>query len=243
MTLIFRKRTVSEEAARDKAKKSKKKKNVPNEKEQDQKQKSRQLTEKFKRVKEKIHKLERLTPTWDWNFEVEKNSYNSRDSKHKFTSATKASDLPKRTVTDRISRIFKECLNEVKNIEEIDQEFKVTLKALKPESESTRKNIHDYMTKTGDEAPPEDSQGSHLGGGGSSEELLTSQEVADDEISTSCRYCRDEIFLQDTRSYVACLKPAGRAHFAAHFACLGLFPTSKMERIDIRSIYSCPVHR
>ena len=72
-------------------------------------------------MKEKIHKLERLTPTWDWNFEVDKNTYNARDSKHKFISAAKASDLPKRTVTDRISRIFKEFLNEVKSIEEIDE--------------------------------------------------------------------------------------------------------------------------
>ena len=153
-----------------------------------QRKKGRQLTDKFKRVQEKIQKLERLTPTWDWIFEVDKNTYNARTSKHKYRSAVKASDLSKRNVTDRISRYFKECLNEVKQIEDIDSEYVVTIKAIKPEGESNRvKNIHEYVTADVNDSPAEDSQGSNLGN--DSEEVLTSQEVDDEGFCASCRYC------------------------------------------------------
>ena len=80
--------------------------------------------------------MERLTPTWDWQFEVEKNSFNSRSTKHKYKSSDKASDLPKRVTVDRLSRYFKECLNEVKKIKQLDNDFVVTLRAYKPEGET-----------------------------------------------------------------------------------------------------------
>ena len=215
----------------------KKKPDADEEERKAQTKKSRQLTDSFNKIKEKIHQLERLTPTWDWHFEVEKNIFNSRSSKHKYKSAEKASDLPKRTSVDRISRLFKECLT---NVKKIDENFVVSLKATKPEGESNRKkNIHYYVTPTETESGTEGSQESLEN---SSEEVLTSQEVDCDELTLSCRLCKDDIFLQDVTQYAACLKPAGKPHFAAHFQCLGLFPTSKSERMDTRHIYRCPAH-
>ena len=126
-------------------------------------------------------------------------------------------------------------------IEHLDDDYVVTLKASKPEAESHRKkNIHSYVTPVENESGTEDSQESLENS--ESSEALTSQEFDGEDLTLSCRLCRDDIFLQDVTSYAACLKPAGKAHFAAHFQCLGLFPSSKSERLEIRQIYKCPVH-
>ena len=200
------------------------------------------MTDLYKKILEKIHKLERLTPSWDWQFEIEKNCFNSRTSKHKYKSGDKSSDLPKRVTTDRISRYFNNCLTDVLKIENLDSDFVVTLRAIKPEGESNRKkNIHQYQTPAESESGPESSQES-AANSGSSQEALGSQNVEDDGFTLSCRICRDDIYLQDVATYVACLKPAGKAHFAAHFSCLGLFPSTKSERMDIRHMYRCPAH-
>ena len=188
--------------------------------------------------------MERLTPTWDWLFEIEKNCYNTRTSKNKYKSFDKASDLPKRVITDRIHRLFKNCLSDVLEIEKLDPNFCVTLKAVKPEGESrSKKNIHAYETaKDAGESEAEDSE-ELAASSQSSNEALGSQDVDNEGFSLSCRICREEIFLlEDAAKYVACLKPAGKPHYGSHFSCLGLFPSNKSDRMDIRHMYRCPAH-
>eukprot|EP00092_Neocalanus_flemingeri_P018687 GFUD01020239.1.p1 GENE.GFUD01020239.1~~GFUD01020239.1.p1 ORF type:complete len:365 (+),score=88.28 GFUD01020239.1:246-1340(+) len=202
--------------------------------------KARNLTDLFKKVTEKVHQLERLTPTWEWVFNIKKNVFNTRSSKHKYKSAEKASDLARKVIVNRVSRTFNSCLADIKIIENLDPNYIVTLQATKPEDGTSRKkNIHDYTTRLDDEEAS--SQGSRTGCS-SSDEIATSQEIDEEEVILSCRICRDDVSMQDVVSNIACLKPAGKAHFGAHFKCLGLFPTSKSDRIELRSMYRCPAH-
>ena len=243
ITIFVRKRQSTKSGGKPKSKK-KKSKEADTEEIRAQRTRSRSLTGLFNRVRDKVNKLERLTPSWDWHFEVEKNTFNSRSSKHKYKSGEKASDLTKRVATDRLSRNFKECLTLVKKIESLDSNFVVTLRAISPESDSVRKkNIHKYVTQGEDDdvLASEGSQESIPSSVGS-QEVPTNGDLEREEFRLSCRICRDDIFLQDAPSFVACLKPAGKAHFAAHFHCLGLYPANKSERMDVRSWYNCPAH-
>ena len=180
-----RKRRAEEQATG--ATRAKKRKNHEVVDEQKEKiRKSRRVTELYKKVVEKIRKLERLTPTWSWKFEIEKNCYNTRSTKHKYSSADKSSDLSKRVRVDRISRYWNGCLTAVKDIEKLDENFFVTIRATQPESESRKKNIHQYESKVESESEEEIAASSE-----SSDEALGSQEIGDDGFFLSCRMCRD----------------------------------------------------
>ena len=58
-----------------------------------------------------------------------------RSSKHKYTSPPKLRDMTQTVATNKISRIWLECVELAKEIENLDPAFTVTLKARKPETD------------------------------------------------------------------------------------------------------------
>ena len=99
---------------------------------------------------------------------------------------------------------------------------------------------HDYETKDDtnqDEMEIDDSE--------SSQELSQGSKVsaADEEVMVDCRVCREPILIDSVHEFTACTEPSGEAHFAAHFVCLGLYPTTSQERKVIKTCTKCPRHR
>jgi hypothetical protein len=62
------------------------------------------------------------------------------------------------------------------------------------------------------------------------------------EVSVDCRVCKEPIFLDCVQDYFACTQPSGRAHYPAHFVCLGFYTRGPIERKSIRASYRCPRH-
>jgi len=170
------------------------------------------LTMLFNKIRSKIGVLEPLTPTWSWVCTVDKNTANTRSSKHKYKSPPKLQDMTKSVATKRISRTWLDCMTLVEEIEKLDPAYRVTFEANKPENErNARLGKHKYETKDPNNPDPElDSEVSsqELSQGSESSRAPSVGTVnSENEVFVDCRVCKEPIVLDCVQEYIACTEP------------------------------------
>jgi len=204
--------------------------------------KNKALSLMFNKLRGKICLLEPLAPTWSWVCNVDKNSTNSRSTKHKYTSPPKLRDMTQIVATNKISRIWLDCVQLAKDIENLDPSFCVTLRADKPETDrNARMGKHQYSTQPEGEISETEESSQDLSQGSVSSQESQHRNM-DTDATTDCRVCKEPIFLDCVQDFIACTQPSGSVHFSAHFVCLGFYTQSAVERKALRASYRCPRH-